>query len=311
MEDVSLRSVLLALACGIASAVVTLIVLPRLSAIRRAHWKGQPVVRVALRAAMAGGIPALAVAIGFVRVVALDERTAVVTAATIGAAVFLGSMAVRYAPMRRLHALLPRLAADTTRAGAVTEIEQLIDRTRPAAQGGPWLVTWVSTVLNAAEHLANAGELDAASRTLARLAGLRLSGVLESLKGALGALVKVHLGEREAAVDALASIRRPAELPMVEAMVVSLESLVEAVDGRHEQALRRLAKWGYPDEWHVRSRLVAKAHALEASGDEPGARRTLHEIERRFGPRGLQIAASVEGPASELARSMGERRAPT
>lgn len=308
MEDVSVRSIALAVACAIASAVVTLLLLPSISAIRRAHWKGTPVVRVGVRAALAAGIPALAVAVGFVRAVGLSEQTAVGAAALVGCCVYLGAMALRYRPMRRLHALLPRLAADATRVDAVARIEGLIDQSRPAAQAGPWLATWATTVLNAAEHLANAGELDAAERTLSRLAGIRLIGVLSSLRDALDALIKLHLGKRAAAEDALTAISRPAEIPMVEAMVVSIELLLRAVDGRQDDALLRLAKWSYPEEWHVRTRLVARAHAQEASGDEPGARRTLHELERRFGRRGLEVAARVEGPASELARSIGEHR---
>jgi hypothetical protein len=307
MDEVAPRSVALAVACAIASVAVTLLLLPSISAIRRVHWKGTPVTRVGMRAALAGGLPALAVALGFMRVVGVEERIAIVGSALVGSGTYLGMMAFRYAPMRRLHVLLPRLAADATRPAAAVEIESLMDRTRPAAQSGPWLATWVSTVLNAAEHLANAGELDAAGRTLTRLAGIQLTGVLAALRDALGALVKLHLGQREAAVDALAAIARPSEVTIVEAMVVSLESLVRALDGRHAEALTRLAKWSYPEEWHLRSRLVARAHALHASGDEAGARRVLHEIERRFGARGLEAAARVEGPASELARSMAPR----
>ncbi len=308
MEEASVRSIALALACAVASAAVTLLLLPSISAIRRAHWKGTPVVRIAVRAALAGGLPALATAVGLIQVVGLEETTAILVAAAVGSTVQLGAMAMRYAPMRRLHALLPRLAAETTRAGAALEIEGLVDRSRPAAQSGPWLVTWVTTVLNAVEHLVNAGELDTAERTLARLAGLRLTGVLSALQGALGAMVAIHLGRHEAATETLRAVARPSDLPIVESMLVSIELLTRALDGRQEEALRRLAKWGYPEEWHARTRLVARAHALLASGDEDGSRRTLLEIERRFGARGLEVAARVEGPASESARAIAERR---
>ena len=304
MEDPSARSIALALACALASVAGTLLVLPAITAIGRAHWKGNPLARVALRGGLAGGIPALLVALGFIRAVSVAETTAIVIAAAIGCCAHIGTMAARYAPMRRLHRMLPRLTAPATRADAVLRIEALIDQSRPAALSGPWLATWTTTVLNAAEHLANANEFEAAARVLGRLGGLQLTGVLAALRDALSALTKIFRGQHEAAQGALSAITRPSALPMVEAMVLSLDSLLRALDGRHDDALRMLRSWPYPEAWHLRSRLVARAHALTASGDDAAARNTLHEIERRYGAAGLAAAAGVDGPASELARSI-------
>lgn len=296
------------LAVALLAALALQPALPHLTATPASRWGLGVRAVLALRLGLASAVPGLLVAI----VLGPGLATWPAVAASLaGALLGFAALWLRYRPLRRVVAQAVVLGEPERREAAWRELAAYLRRARPAPHGSPRaLGAWMSAVQRAAGHLFDLGDFERCAEALELLEGLAGGPVIDAIQAALHAAVRAHQpGRLRAAGEALRSVPRPTAAPMTESWMQATEALVQALDGRPEEALRALAGFYYPESWHARTRLEARAHALCARSDEDGAREALYALERRFGKTGLECVVTAEGPASALARALFARGA--
>jgi hypothetical protein len=227
----------------------------------------------------------------------------VIAGATFAAAAWLWLLPLR--PIFALQAVLedPERARPAAEA-LVRSFERSSSPTRGIA-----LRRHAQRALAAVGVLSEARRFEEARRVLDRVHTPGLDPLRRSALEASRAMVLLYAGDRNGAWVALRNANEHARDPIILRILTVTFALITALDGHGDEALARLAEVPEPAEPRLRRAwLLAKSHALAARGDSSAAHAALKEL-ANLSPDGLERAALLNGPASELARELARRRA--
>lgn len=294
----SATSLIVVLLASAATGVATLALLPQLTAIPRERWS-----RAALRPMLlATVVPAISA--GALAVVFRAPPPWALGICSLGGALAITRVALRYAPIRAVKRLTPLLTVDATRADAIAALGPTLDRVRPVSGSAPAVLSaWAQAALIAAAYLLEADEAGAARPILERLRGLTFRGPSEANHLLLWAHVELCTGDLAAAHSALAAIPRPIAMPLLAAHDEALAALALACERRSTEALERLDAWKRPGDSYAKVRLQTRLVAHLVEGDEAASGRTEAELRRRFGPRAVATARAMAEASVPAERS--------
>lgn len=199
------------------------------------------------------------------------------------------------APVRRLQTLARRLKDLDRRNQARAEILKLVARAKPDDQAG------ASVYIAAATALSNGRFQEDALGLLVHVQDEHLSGHEKQLR-ALGIMVcRMHTGDLLGAREALST------LPELDGDHRITRQMMEATllvfEGEPRRALE-LTETECELGWAERSRLVARAHAFAAMGENLEMKRCLGALLEQHPDEGLPRVVDPTGPASAHARAM-------
>jgi len=170
----------------------------------------------------------------------------------------------------------------------------------PAASGRIGKQRRAIRALTATGVLMDVLRFDDAATVIGAVDPAAVQGETRAALLATRAVIALHSGARDSAFHALKEAARYAKSqPILDILVVN-DALLEAQDGRGEEALERLERIAVPtDKPRLRSYLLARAHAFAAKGALDEAKAVVGELVR-LDPDALERAAHLPGPAKPL-----------
>lgn len=229
--------------------------------------------------------------------------SAAIFGGSVGATLMLAS-ARRLRAVRGAYLLAQRLFDPVARADALAALRRLLDRARDARtdDGGR---TYGSLVLIVTGPLTAVGEWEEAARRLAEIRPGSIDARHDAVRAQSLAACRIHLGDAKGTRDAIASVDRPVADAAIESWLVTIEALLDAIDGRANEALAVVGEEDAGGDPSLRaSRRLVRAHAFVTLGREADAREELERVREEAGVVGLEQAMKPEGPASALAREL-------
>ncbi|MBX3128307.1 MAG: hypothetical protein KF718_16405 [Polyangiaceae bacterium] len=158
--------------------------------------------------------------------------------------------------------------------------------------------------LVATNVLNDALRFDDAARVLATVPVALLDAPRRAAIQASRTTMLLYGQDRNEAWSALKDAAAHAKDPAVLRVIELTDALLSALDGQGGRALERLGATAPEQPKLRRAWLIARAHALCATGDADAARSTLTEL-RALAPDGLRRVQLLRGPASALAADLG------
>jgi hypothetical protein len=221
---------------------------------------------------------------------------------------FLVAAKLWFLPLRPIYGLESALADPARADQAAKELVQAFER-GPHPKSGILLRQKAQRALAAVTVLSETRRFEDAKRVLDSVHAPGLDPLRRTVLEASRAMVLLYYGDRNGAWSALKEASSANTSPKLARILTMSDALLSALDRHGEEALTRLAEIPEPAEVHYRRAwLLAKSHALAATGDEPAARAALIEL-KELSPDGLERALLLDGPASKLAKELSE--APT
>lgn len=208
-----------------------------------------------------------------------------------------------FLPLRPIFGLQSALDDPARADVAARELVEAFER-GPHPKSGVFLRQKAQRALAAVSVLNEARRFDEAKRVLDSVHAAGLDPLRRTVLEASRAMVLLYYGDRNGAWSALKEASTINKDPTFARILTMTDALLSALDGHGEEALARLAEITEPKEPAFRRAwLLAKSHALAATGDEAGARSTLVEL-RELADDGLERAMLLKGPASKLAEEL-------
>lgn len=242
-------------------------------------------------------------AIGCFAVVPVVEARDVGFAAAVGGGSVGGLLLLlsvtRMRHVRGVVLLSHRCLEPDARAQALASLRRLLARARPA-DGEP-ADEHARLVFLATAPLGRAGLWEEMEGLLVGVDPARLGEANAALHGQTLSSCRIHLGDVDGAQAAIDAVARPAPDP-IEPWLVTTEALVAAVRGDAARALELVGEESdTTDAARRASERIVRAHAWAARAEHDRARRALELVRAEAGRAGLEQAALLGGPASDLA----------
>jgi hypothetical protein len=220
---------------------------------------------------------------------------------------FLAAAKLWFLPLRPIFGLQSALADPARADRAARELVESFEQ-GPQPKRGIFLRQKAQRALAAVSVLSETRRFEEAKRVLDSVHAPGLDPLRRTVLEASRAMVLLYYGDRNGAWSALKEASATNKDPTLGRILTMSDALLSALDHHGEEALARLAEIPEPKEPHFRRAwLLAKSHALAATGDEPAARAALMEL-RGLSPDGLERAILLDGPASELAKEIDDAR---
>lgn len=221
---------------------------------------------------------------------------------------FLVAAKLWFLPLRPIFGLQSALA-DPERADRVAkELVETFER-GPHPKSGIFLRQKAQRALAAVTVLSETRRFDDAKRILDSVHAPGLDPLRRTVLEASRAMVLLYNGDRNGAWSALKEASATNKSPALARILTMSDALLSALDRHGEEALARLDEIPEPLEPQFRRAwLLARSHALAATGDEAAARAALTEL-RDLSPDGLERAILLDGPASKLAKELHDASA--